>query len=214
MNARDETARDRPRRGGKRSRARDGLTLVELLVVLAVLMILVALTLGGVRHAMSASRRAVCANNLRWLYQGVIAYTHDHRDNLPDARRVYSLHLEYTAPLDALAPYFDVPVPFYDEQGDVVTGQPWECVADRAHAAVHGSNYVYVPYELIMSANDVGVVSRLYHSRPSQALLWADIRGPHPGGPPSPVTGRAQDRQAARFDGAVGWWGDLEPRSY
>lgn len=194
------------------SRIRRAFTLVELLVVFVVIMILVGLTLGGVRHAINASRRAVCANNLRWLHQGVIAYTHDHRETLPEARRNYSLYLEYTAPLDALQPYFDVPVPFYDEEGEVVTGQPWECPANRPYAAEHGSNYIYVPYEAIMAADDVGVISRRYHDQPSRVFLWVDMLGPHPGGPPSPNTGRPQDRQVARFDGAVGWWGDLEWR--
>jgi prepilin-type N-terminal cleavage/methylation domain-containing protein/prepilin-type processing-associated H-X9-DG protein len=55
-------------------RVRLGLTLVELLVVVAVIGVLVALLLPAIQSAREASRRTACANNLRQL--GIAATAH------------------------------------------------------------------------------------------------------------------------------------------
>jgi len=73
-----------------RIRAR-GFTLVELLVVMAIIGVLVALILPAVQAAREAARRASCQNNLRQLGISLHNY-HDELGQLPPARIASPLH--------------------------------------------------------------------------------------------------------------------------
>ena len=64
------------------SYSRRGLTLVELLVVIAVIGILVALLLPAVQAARESARRTHCANNLKQLTVAAHHY-HDTHDSFP-----------------------------------------------------------------------------------------------------------------------------------
>ena len=66
------------------SYSRRGLTLVELLVVIAVIGILVALLLPAVQAARESARRTHCANNLKQLTVAAHNY-HDTHDSFPPA---------------------------------------------------------------------------------------------------------------------------------
>lgn len=62
---------------------RSAFTLLELLVVIAVIAVLVGLLLPALGSARKRGQAAVCLANLRTLAQGVTMYAGDHRDALP-----------------------------------------------------------------------------------------------------------------------------------
>lgn len=67
-----------------RPRSRTGFTLVELLVVIAVIAILVSMLIPAVQSARESARRTKCANNLRQIGLAMHQY-HDQRNRLPFA---------------------------------------------------------------------------------------------------------------------------------
>lgn len=60
-----------------------GFTLVEMLVVVAMLALLLALLLPSLQRAKEAARRALCASNLRQLSIGTTVYATDNRGYIP-----------------------------------------------------------------------------------------------------------------------------------
>jgi len=60
-----------------------GFTLVELLVVMAIIALLAGLVLPGLRRAQERAKQAVCANNLRQIGQAFLMYASDNDSLLP-----------------------------------------------------------------------------------------------------------------------------------
>lgn len=193
--------------GGDRSTLRVGWTLLETLIAIGVMGVLLALSAPALRGASDAGRRAVCLNNLRWLHEATLTSAADHRDMLPFAERQYSLYFGCVDPFDAMAPYFDVPTPLIDAEGNVVSGQPFICPSSRDIGERHGATYVYMPWE------GMAIVGReamsLVYRRAPHLVLWRDYGEPHRNGPVWPGSGTPVNACAARFDGSVGWFGDV-----
>jgi prepilin-type N-terminal cleavage/methylation domain-containing protein len=68
----------------KRRKKRQAFTLVELLMVIAIIAILIALFLPVLRRVRQAATNQVCKNNLRQIGYGVRMYTDDNRGRFPD----------------------------------------------------------------------------------------------------------------------------------
>lgn len=62
---------------------RKGFSLVELMVVIAIIVILVFLSFVGISRARASARSAVCTSNLRQIGSAMIAYTIDNNGQLP-----------------------------------------------------------------------------------------------------------------------------------
>jgi len=62
---------------------RDGFTLAELLLVIAILAVLAALLLPVFTTARHASKASMCASNLRQLSKATLLYTQDHDECFP-----------------------------------------------------------------------------------------------------------------------------------
>lgn len=67
----------------RRQRIRPAFSLVELLVVVAIVALLMALLFPAIQTAREGARRTVCANNLRQVGLAVIRYCDDHRGRFP-----------------------------------------------------------------------------------------------------------------------------------
>ena len=62
-------------------------TLVELLVVVAIIALLIAILLPSLRKAREAARNTVCSSNLRQLTAAAIMFRIDHKNRYPDPNR-------------------------------------------------------------------------------------------------------------------------------
>lgn len=85
-----------------RTPRRDGFTLVELLVVVAIIAVLAALLLPGLAATANAGRRAACLSNLRQVGLGI---------------QSYSQEFEGRIPFGPTAPPFTSPSSFYPSTG-------------------------------------------------------------------------------------------------
>lgn len=109
-------------------------SLVEMLVVMAILALLVALLIPSYSHVIRTGDRAKCASNLRQIGIAIQGYAGDHDGWLPGptaAAQVasYTLHQITTAPNHLVAflfPYLDLPRPPPNGRAEV-----FECPAQK-----------------------------------------------------------------------------------
>jgi prepilin-type N-terminal cleavage/methylation domain-containing protein len=103
----------------RRSRA---FTVIELVVVLAVVGVLIALTLGAVQKARAAAQRAACANNLRQL--GVALHqSHEAAGRFPPGIRVWGDKYPCASWITRILPQLDNQ-PAWDEAVADYASQP------------------------------------------------------------------------------------------
>jgi len=110
-----------------------GFTLVELLIVIAVIGLLAAVSYPALQQARRAGKSAVCKTNLHTAGRAFLGYLNDHRELMPVAASLPSLHLNEDPRIaDVLAPYLS-------------GAETLRCPADTVddYFASEGSSYQY-----------------------------------------------------------------------
>lgn len=194
-------------------------TLVEVLVVMAIVTLLASIALPVGSRVIGAARGAACLTNLRSLGQSTALFRAEHKDLYPAAGAVVSLPLGRTALLDALGPYVDSARPTMGEDGACHTGDPFRCAADRVCAPVHGMSYLYELGDLmevlaIDGERDPARAATLFAEHDPGAAIFSDMgerelaqlgaRAWHGGGPGNWRNAVYSDGRAARLAAAPG----------
>ena len=83
-----------------------GFTLIELLTVVAIIGILAAILFPTVAKVRETATRSTCANNLRQVAMGCLAYAGDHKGQLPPLHKTWPFpHSIVSTEWDTLKPY-------------------------------------------------------------------------------------------------------------
>ncbi len=109
---------------------RDGFTLVELLLVIAIIAILVSITIPALGSSRETSRRVKCMVNLKQIGTGLQAYMNDSKDLLPYVRPLHDPAGNANDPslLDVMIAYLSIPAPERLDPND--PHSPYQHVAD------------------------------------------------------------------------------------
>jgi len=99
---------------------RRGFTLVELLVVIAVIAILLALLLPAYTHAREPAREIMCINQVKQINAAVIMYADDQSDAIRTSPNEYQIYFSYK---DFIRPYLA-------RRGSDTNDQLFDCPAD------------------------------------------------------------------------------------
>lgn len=173
-------------------------TLVELLVTLAILTVLIAISVGPLRSVRDSGRQIRCVNNVRSLHAAVDLYRNDNKGLFPYADSVAVFHPSWVlAPYDALAQTLQITLP-QPGSAPVEGPQPLWCPADHLTRNPSGMSYIYMPWELMAvwpGTNVQRSVTLALDRAPDEPLFWEQSSRNHNAG----AVGRVDVRGNARM---------------
>jgi prepilin-type N-terminal cleavage/methylation domain-containing protein len=174
---------------------RRAFTLIETLVVMAVITVLLAILLPAAGLVRAAAKRVECQTGMRSLGTG-LQMAVDASGGMIEAESQADARSASYGPWTAASRFLDVPLPRYVEGADVETDGPWACPADD-FAHVTGYSYHYTPTDFYSVTPRAAwrQVSEMYLDRPA-AIVLLDRYAIHRGD-------RHTARNALRMDGSV-----------
>ena len=164
------------RLGASRSSIRSAFTLVELLVVIAMIGVLVGLLLPAVQAARSAARRMSCSNNMKQIGLGLHNY-HSSFNKFPEGSRLSN----FLGPLTGVLPYLE-------------EGNTYEQF-DFSKSYSHPDNQVVAAQE---------IATYLCPAWPSLPRIVPDTSNGETGGPSSYLACEGTDDYMIKADGMFG----------
>lgn len=93
--------------------ARKGLTLIELVVVIAIIGVLLGLLIPAVSSVRRVAKRLEGTNNLKQIMLAMHSFASDHRGGLPGAKLTSGFTVHDRSLFGSLLPYLEVPQPHY-----------------------------------------------------------------------------------------------------
>ena len=153
------------------TRHRWGFTLVEVLVVLAVLVALAGAGLAVGRGMLARSRQAACLGQLRSIGAALESYLQDHQRKMPElaAGRASKAADDPSAVLETVL------LPYVENNPDA-----FRCPADREQFAKSGSSYLW--NSTLSGLHESQLRFFGIADRPDQIPLVTDKEAWHPGG--------------------------------
>lgn len=172
-----------------------GFTLVELLLVIAIIAILVSITIPALGSSRETARRIKCLANLKGIGGGIAAYMNDSDEILPSVRPLHEStgNSNDRSLLDVMVDYLAVPAPEREVPDDLTTpfihvSDVFICPADRVgrDAATKfeplwrtsGTSYEYLAGEMMVFAEQVTIPKEKVASVVTQVYKdpkWRDL---------------------------------------
>ncbi len=143
-----------------------GLSLIEMIIVLAIIGVLAAVVYPVTRSAIAKSREAACLSQLRTLGTGLQSYLQEHQNIMPELAILRNSKTEDVAVLDTvLLPYVGLPGAFH-------------CAADAKLFEETGSSYSWNHLQSGRRASDL----YFFNLQEDRIPLITDKEAWHPAG--------------------------------